>query len=141
MSVQSATADFLDVAFFFVIGVALTSVFNTAVRQSVIEPFATSSVLSVVVLMGVAAALALCSTTDAFIAATFGAFPFSAKLAFLVFGPMFDVKLIWLYSLLFKRRFVLLLSLALFVVIAFICIQIGPYIGPSAGPYALPAAP
>jgi uncharacterized membrane protein YraQ (UPF0718 family) len=140
MVVQSATADFLDVAFFFVIGVALTSVFNTAVNHSVINPFAMSPVLSVIALMALAALLALCSNTDAFIAATFSSFPFAAKLAFLVFGPMFDLKLIWLYGLIFKRRFVLLLSLALFIVIAFICIQIGPYIGPGTNPMAAPAA-
>jgi uncharacterized membrane protein YraQ (UPF0718 family) len=72
--------------------------------------------------MGVAAALALCSTTDAFIAATsFPAFPPMAKLAFLLFGPMVDLKLFWLYGLLFKRRTVTLLCLGLFVLIGLLC--------------------
>ena len=74
--------------------------------------------------MVLAAALALCSTTDAFVAASFTAFPFSAKLAFLVFGPVFDLKLFWLYGLIFKRRAVVVLSIALFVVIAFLCWQL-----------------
>ncbi len=125
MAVQSATADFLDVAFFFIIGVAITSVFNTAVRQSIIEPYAASPSLSILVMMGLAAALALCSTTDAFIAATFASFSFAAKLAFLVFGPVFDLKLFWLYGLIFRRKFVILLSLALLVVIWFACWRIG----------------
>lgn len=121
LAVQSATADFLDVAFFFVIGVAVTSVFNTAVRQDVLLPLATSPLLSIVALMGLAALLALCSTTDAFVAWTFTAFAPQAKLAFMLFGPMFDLKLFWLYSLIFKRRFVVALGAGLFVVIALLC--------------------
>jgi uncharacterized membrane protein YraQ (UPF0718 family) len=124
LAVQSATADFLDVAFYLIIGSAIASVFNTAVKQEFILPFATNPPVAIVSLMGLAALLALCSTTDAFIAASFTTFPFAAKLAFLVFGPMFDIKLFWLYGVLFKRRFVVLLSVSLFVVIALICWRI-----------------
>jgi uncharacterized membrane protein YraQ (UPF0718 family) len=124
LAVQSATADFLDVAFFLIIGVAIASVFNTAVKQEVILPLATNPPVAIVSLMGLAALLALCSTTDAFIAATFTTFPFAAKLGFLLFGPMFDLKLFWLYGVVFKRRFVALLGIFLFVVIALICWRI-----------------
>jgi uncharacterized membrane protein YraQ (UPF0718 family) len=129
LAAQSATADFLDVAFFFIIGVGITSVFNTAVNQKIIEPFAASPLLSVIVLMVVAAALALCSTTDAFVAASFLKFSPAAKLAFLVFGPVFDLKLFWLYGMIFKRRFVTMLSIGLFLVIGFICWRLAPFLG------------
>lgn len=121
LSIQSATADFLDVAFFFIIGVAITSVFNTAIDRSVIEPLARSMPLAIVSLMGLAALLALCSTTDAFVAWTFISFPPQAKLAFLLFGPLFDLKLFWLYGVIFKRRFVIALGIGLFLVIAVLC--------------------
>ncbi len=120
LSVQSATADFLDVAFFFVIGTAITSVFNTAVDRALIDPLATNPPLAILAMMGLAVAIALCSTTDAFVAASFTMFPFAAKLAFLLFGPVFDLKLFWLYGLVFKRRWVVALALFLFAVIAFI---------------------
>jgi uncharacterized membrane protein YraQ (UPF0718 family) len=45
----------------------------------------------------------------------------TAKLAFLLFGPMFDLKLYWLYSLLFKKRVVILLALSLFFGLGLIC--------------------
>lgn len=125
LSVQSATADFLDVAFFLIIGAAIASVFNTAVDQSIILPFATNLPLAIIVLMALAAGLALCSTTDAFIAASFATFPPEAKLAFLLFGPMFDLKLFWLYGLIFRRRAVIALGLGLFVTIALICWRLG----------------
>jgi uncharacterized membrane protein YraQ (UPF0718 family) len=125
LAVQSATADFLDVAFFLIIGAAIASVFNTAVNQSFILPFATNLPLAIVVLMLLAAGLALCSTTDAFVAASFATFPPEAKLAFLLFGPMFDLKLFWLYGMIFRRRAVIILALGLFVTIALICWRIG----------------
>jgi uncharacterized protein len=124
LSIQSATADFLDVAFFFVIGIAITSVFNTAISREALAPLARSTPLAIISLMGLAALIALCSTTDAFVAWTFTAFPPQAKLAFLLFGPLFDLKLFWLYGIIFKRRFVTLLALGLFIVIAVLCWRI-----------------
>ncbi len=119
LSIQSATADFLDVAFYFVIGVGVTSAFAAGVNREALAPIAESPVTSIVVLMGVAALLALCSTTDAFVAAIqFSQFSPAANLAFLLFGPVFDLKLFWLYGLVFKRKFVLVLGLGLFILIA-----------------------
>lgn len=119
-----ATRDFLDVAVYFVIGAAAASLFSTAVNQEIILPLATSPVLSIVSLMGLATVLSVCSTTDAFIAATLTAFPMAAKLAFLVFGPMLDLKLIFLYGAAFSKRFILLLAVGLFVVIGVLCWRI-----------------
>jgi uncharacterized membrane protein YraQ (UPF0718 family) len=103
--------------------VAITSVFNTGVNQEALVPFASSPLLAITSLMVLASLLALCSTTDAFVAWTFTAtgFPPASQLAFLLFGPMFDLKLFWLYSLIFKKRFVIVLALGLFVVIAMLC--------------------
>lgn len=120
-AIQSATSDFLDVAFFFVVGAALAAVFNTAVKQEVILPVAESAALSILAMMGLAFALALCSSTDAFIAASFVAFPFASKLAFLVFGPVFDIKLFFLYGLVFRRWFVVSLLVGLFILVAVLC--------------------
>jgi uncharacterized membrane protein YraQ (UPF0718 family) len=123
-ALQRATNDFLDVAVFVVIGAALASVFNTAVDQRIIQPLALNPWAAVPALMALAFVVAVCSTSDAFIAATFTAFPFPARLAFLVFGPVFDLKLMFLYSLVFRRRFVLLLGVGLFVLIALICVKL-----------------
>ena len=132
LGLQSATADFLDVAVFFVIGIALTSIFNTAIDQRIIGAFATNSLSAILALMVLAGILGLCSTTDAFIAATFTQFPFEAKLAFMVFGAMLDVKLFWLYGLIFRRRFVIFLSLGLIFTVAFLCWRLG-FVMPNAG--------
>ena len=116
-----ATRDFLDVAVYFVIGAAAASLFSTAVNQEIILPLAANPPLAIVSLMGLAAVLSVCSTTDAFIAATLTTFPMAAKLAFLVFGPMLDFKLLFLYGAAFSKRFILSLALGLFVVIGLLC--------------------
>ena len=122
LAIQSATSDFLDVTVFFVIGTAITSAFAVGVNREFIAPLAQSPFLSVVSLMVLAALLGLCSTTDAFVAATqLTIFPPAAKLAFLLFGPVFDLKLFWLYGLVFRRRFVVWMALGLFAFIAFVC--------------------
>jgi uncharacterized membrane protein YraQ (UPF0718 family) len=120
-ALQRGTNDFLDVAVFVVIGAALASVFNTAVNQRIIEQVATSPLASIGAMMVLAFVVAVCSTSDAFIAASFTTFPFAARLAFLVLGPVFDLKLVFLYSLVFRRRFVLALGVGLFVLIGLIC--------------------
>lgn len=123
-AVQAATSDFLDVAFFLVIGAAIAAVFNTSVNQQIIQPLAASVPLSIFAMIGLAFALAICSTSDSFIAASFVSFPFAAKLAFLVFGAMFDVKLLFLYQLVFRRRYVIGLAIGLFIIVALICLRI-----------------
>jgi len=121
MAVQSATADFLDVTFFLILGAVVAGTFNTAVDQKVILPFATNTPVAIASLMTLRSLLSICSTTDAFIVATFRTFPFAAKLAALVFGPLFDFKLFWLYSLIFKTRAVVVLGLGLFIAVFLIC--------------------
>jgi uncharacterized membrane protein YraQ (UPF0718 family) len=116
-AVRMASDDFLETAFYFTIGAAIAATFNTAVNQQLMLPLASSSTLSIVAMMVLSAILTLCSTSDAFIAATFVTFPMVARLAFLVFGPMFDLKLFFLYSVLFKKRFVFGLGIGLFLLV------------------------
>ena len=125
LAVQSATADFLDVAFFLIIGAVIASIFNTAIDQKLILPLAANAPLAIGSMMILRFLLAICSTTDAFIAATFRTFPFAAKLAFLVFGPLFDFKLLFLYGALFKRRLIFLFGIVMFVLVGLICWRIG----------------
>lgn len=121
-AVRSAVNDFLAVTFYFVIGVAIASLFNTAINQQVIMPLAEDRGLSVASMMGLAALLSLCSTSDAFVAATFVAFPAAAQIAFLVFGPVVDLKLLFIYQLVFRRQFIVVLVLLLSVLTWLACV-------------------
>ena len=116
--------DFLNMAVYFVLGAMVAATFNTAVNQEVIVPLAMNDWLATGSLMGFAAVLSVCSTTDAFIATTFNLFPTVAKLAFMVFGPMVDLKLLFIYSAIFRKRFVLGLAVGLFILIGLICVRL-----------------
>ena len=120
-AVRMATDDFLGTGLYFMVGAAIAATFNTAVNQRVILPLASDSVLSIISMMTLSGVLTLCSTSDAFIAATFVTFPSAARMAFMIFGPMFDLKLIFLYSALFKKRFVIALGVGLFLFVGLIC--------------------
>ena len=127
-AVQLASDDFIDTAIYFMIGAAVASVFNTAVDQRIMLPLASSPILSVVAMMLIAGILTLCSTSDAFIAATFTSFPIPARMAFLIFGPMFDLKLLFLYSGLLKKRTVVALGVGLFIIVGVLCVAFLPAI-------------
>ena len=129
LALSRGAADFLDVAIYVVIGAALTAVFNTAVPRDVVLPLAQNPWLATGAMMGLAFSLALCSTSDAFIAATFITFPFGAKLAFLTLGAMIDVKLIFLYQLVFRKRFIAFLALGLVIVIGLIGVRLTAVFG------------
>ena len=112
-AVRASVGDFLDVTVYFILGAAVATLFNTSVNQQLIMPLAEDRGLAVASMMGLAALLSLCSTSDAFVAATFVAFAAAAKQAFLVFGPMVDLKLIFIYGLVFRKRFIVFLVLVL----------------------------
>jgi uncharacterized protein len=109
---------------FFVLGVMVSALFSTSLNQELIMPLALNDWVATFSLMVFAAILSLCSTSDAFIAATLISFPAVAKLAFLVFGPMFDLKLLFIYGAVFRKRFVASLGVSLFLLIGMICVRL-----------------
>ena len=120
-AMRTAMRDFLDTAMYFAIGVMITSVFNTQVDQSRIVAVAAHDYIAIPSMMGLAFVLALCSTSDAFIAAPMAmpisGFASAAKLAFLVLGPMLDIKLVFMYSSIFRKKFLVGFCVALFVIV------------------------
>jgi uncharacterized membrane protein YraQ (UPF0718 family) len=126
-AIRCAAFDFLDVGFYLVIGAAITSVFNTAVSHDVILPLASHTILAVPAMILLALMLSLCSTSDAFIAANFITFPLVSKLAFMVFGPMMDLKLLFMYGLVFRKKFTFVIAGGLFLLIALICIALSAF--------------
>jgi uncharacterized protein len=57
-------------------------------------------------MMLMAVLMCLCSEADAFVAASFTTLHITAKLAFLVLGPMLDLKLLLMYTRVFRPRLI-----------------------------------
>lgn len=125
IALRTAARDFLDVGMYFTIGVLITALYRTQIDQAMIDQFASSDWVGVPAMMALAFILSLCSTSDAFIAAQMLSFSQAAKLAFLTYGPMMDVKLVFMYSAVFKPKFVISLAVGLFLLLGLIFIQWG----------------
>ena len=76
-----------------ILGALLAATLQTFVSQSTLLAIGSGPIVSVLVLMALAVLLSVCSTVDAFLALALSAtFAPGALLAFLVFGPMIDIK-------------------------------------------------
>lgn len=106
-----ATDDFLAVGHYLVIGAFVAALAQTYIDRSNFFALSGVPILSVGLMMILAILLNLCSEADAFIAASFqGLMSAPAQMAFLLTGPMLDVKLLLMYQTLFRKRVIALLS-------------------------------
>lgn len=108
--------DFLHAGGFLVLGAAAAATFDIVVPRSLLEVFTGSAWLSVLLLAVLAVVLCVCSEADAFVAASLSGFSPTARLAFMVVGPMVDLKLIALQTGTFGRAFAVRFSAATWVV-------------------------
>ena len=118
LSVLAGTAqhDLLQAGGFLIVGAATAATLQTVVPRSILDAVAGSGVLAVLALAGLAVIMAICSEADAFVAASLTQFSLNARLAFMVVGPMVDVKLIALQAGTFGSRFALRFAPLTFVV-------------------------
>ena len=107
-----ALDEFFEMGRYLVIGATLAAALQTFIPQNLLIAIGQGPVISVLVMMGLAVLLSICSTVDSFVALGFvGIFSPGAILAFLVFGPMVDIKSILMYTRVFQPRTVLYLVL------------------------------
>jgi uncharacterized membrane protein YraQ (UPF0718 family) len=112
----TAQHDFLQAGGFLVIGAGAAATLQTLVPRSIVDSLARPGPISLLVLGIFAVVVALCSEADAFVAAGLKEFSLTARLTFLVVGPMVDVKLFALQAGTFGPRFAWRFSLATFAV-------------------------
>jgi uncharacterized protein len=95
-----------------VIGSAIAAFVQVAVPREVILGLGQGPVTSILAMMALAWVVSICSTVDSFFALSFAStFTSGALLAFLVFGPMIDLKNISLLLTVFKGRAIIYLFL------------------------------
>jgi uncharacterized membrane protein YraQ (UPF0718 family) len=108
--------DFAYMGRFLIFGAAVAAALQTLLPQSAMTAVANTPIVSLIALMALAFALSLCSESDAFVAASLVQFGVGPQLAFLVFGPMLDAKLAFLYSATFSKGFLRVVLLVVSVV-------------------------
>ncbi|MBD2186345.1 permease [Planktothrix sp. FACHB-1355] len=97
-----------------IVGSAIAASIQVLAPREIILSLGQSPITSILAMMVLAAVVSICSTVDSFFALSFAsAFTSGSLLAFLVFGPMIDLKGIGLLLSVFKPRAVIyLLALA-----------------------------
>ncbi len=117
---QVALHDFIDITVYLIIGAFLAALIGVLFTHEQMESWSQANApLAILTMMGLAIIMCLCSEADAFVAASFRPFIPSAKLAFLVLGPMLDFKLYMMYTRVFRPRLIwtIILSVAVQVFI------------------------
>jgi uncharacterized membrane protein YraQ (UPF0718 family) len=104
--------EFFEIGRFLVIGSFVAAGMQTFIPQATLLSIGNGPLTSILVMVAMAVILSICSTVDAFVALSFAStFSLGSILAFLTFGPMVDVKSIFLYLRVFRKRTVLYLVL------------------------------
>ena len=101
----SCRHDIIHAGGFLVLGAMAAATINVIVPDAWLQSLADNPVLSVIALAILAVLLSICSEADAFVAASLSQFSLTSRLAFLVVGPMVDLKLISMQTGVFGRRF------------------------------------
>jgi uncharacterized protein len=110
--------EFFTVGKYFIFGAGLASLFQVLLGQQTVLSLAESHFIAPGIMMIMAYILSLCSTADAFVAASFaGTFPVMSIVAFLVFGPMLDIKNTAMLMGYFPAKFVGVFIVSVIVVV------------------------
>lgn len=114
---DSVSSEFIDISKYVMLGAFISATFQVLVSRDSLNYLANNTLLSVLAMMFLAFILSICSEADAFIAGTFvGQFTTGSLLAFLIFGPMLDIKNTLMLMGGFKKRYLLLLIISIIVV-------------------------
>lgn len=117
--------DFLHAGGFLVVGGLAAAFLNVVVPPAWLSAVADQPVLSILAMALLAVALSICSEADAFVAASLTEFSLTARLTFLVVGPMVDLKLISLQAGTFGRSFAARFAPLTFVVAIAMSVLVG----------------
>ncbi|MBT8224494.1 MAG: permease [Dactylosporangium sp.] len=110
---------------YLVLGALAAATLNVVVPPGWLQAVADHPVWSVLALALLAVVLSLCSEADAFVAASLPQFSLTARLAFLVVGPMVDIKLVAMQIGTFGRGMALRFAPATFGVAVGVSVVVG----------------
>ncbi|WP_203927687.1 permease [Virgisporangium ochraceum] len=124
----SVRHDIIHAGGFLVLGGMAAATLKAVVPEEWLSAVADNPVLAVIALALLAVLLSICSEADAFVAASLSQFSLSARLTFLVVGPMVDLKLIAMQAGTFGRSFAMRFAPATFAVAVLVSVAVGAVI-------------
>ena len=110
--------DFMGIISYMAVGALLAATMQILLPISNIGGIVQNKYISTFIMMLLAFALSLCSTSDAFIARTFmNSLSKNSVLAFILLGPMIDIKNTILLNKSFNKKFVIVLVASIFITV------------------------
>ncbi len=97
-------------------GSLLAGTMQTFIPRSWLLQLASEPLVAILAMISLAFVISICANVDAFFALSLsGIFPLSALLAFLVFGPMIDLKMLALLRTTYRSKVLLQLTIVVFL--------------------------
>jgi len=121
----SVRHDVMHAGGFLVVGAGAAATLKAVVPATWLHAVASHPVVSILAMAVLAVLLSICSEADAFVAASLSQFSLTARLAFLVVGPMIDLKLFAMQAGTFGRGFALRFAPATFAVAVGVSAAVG----------------
>jgi hypothetical protein len=121
---EVALHDFIDITCYLVLGALLAAGAQASGLTQMAPHLVENPLLSIFYMMALAILLCLCSEADAFVAANMMSVPLSGKIAFLVLGPMLDLKLLFMYTRVFRRRLIVNIIIPVVIIVALLSLMV-----------------
>lgn len=110
--INHGSNEFLNISVYFIVGAFVSSIFTTMVNNELLAKINPNNITGILLMMTLSFLLSLCSEADAFIAKGFlQNFGTGGIIAFLILGPMMDLKNAFLTFGVFENKFVMRLIL------------------------------
>jgi uncharacterized membrane protein YraQ (UPF0718 family) len=122
---ESVRHDVMHAGGFLVVGAMAAATLKAVVPAGWLRAVAGTPVVAILALAVLAVLLSICSEADAFVAASLSQFSLTARLAFLVVGPMIDLKLFAMQAATFGRGFALRFAPATFTLAILVSVVVG----------------
>ena len=109
---EATIDDFFYIGFYFLTGAFCAAAVQTFFPKQILSDMASGEILSIVLMMAASYLLCLCSEANAFIAKSFARqFPLGSVMAFMLFGPMMDLRITFMLLGALRKRVVVKLML------------------------------
>ncbi|MDD2505615.1 MAG: permease, partial [Bacilli bacterium] len=119
--VEHSKNEFFEIVKYLIIGALIASAVQVLIPKQILNSFSGNGIVPIVILMIFAYLISLCSTSDSFVAKTFTThFSNNSILAFLLLGPMIDIKntivLLGNYNKKFVAKLISLIFILIFII-------------------------
>lgn len=119
---EHTNREFLSIMGYLIFGAFISSGFQVIQAQGNLKYIFDNKILNIIFMMFLGFALSLCSEADAFVGRTFlESYSYSGVAAFLILGPMLDLKNLIMLMGTFKKIFVFKLVISTIVIVFIIC--------------------